>query len=101
MRAHPRSARPPLLSLKKTPTKYFLTPRPNPTGGFQALALTVDFTWYGNRERDIRNGFTIPPNYTPKQVWEAIKAPAWSWDFLANPAYNYACINTEVRVIKG
>ncbi|GMI14163.1 hypothetical protein TrLO_g5421 [Triparma laevis f. longispina] len=65
-------------------------------GGFQALALTVDFTWYGNRERDIRNGFTIPPNYTPKQVWEAIKAPAWSWDFLANPAYNYACINTEV-----
>jgi len=65
-------------------------------GGFNAMALTVDFTWYGNRERDIRNGFTIPPNYTPSQVWEAIKAPAWSWDFLANPAYNYACINTEV-----
>ena len=42
------------------------------------------------------SGFTIPPNYTPSQVWEAIKAPAWSWDFLANPAYNYACINTEV-----
>jgi len=65
-------------------------------GGFNAMALTVDFTWYGNRERDIRNGFTIPPNYTPSQVWEAIKAPAWSWDFLSNPAYNYACINTEV-----
>ena len=25
-------------------------------GGFNALALTADFTWYGNRERDIRNG---------------------------------------------
>ncbi|GMI23822.1 hypothetical protein TrCOL_g8663 [Triparma columacea] len=65
-------------------------------GNFDALALTVDFTWYGNRERDIRNGFTIPPNYTPKQVWEAIKAPVWSWDFLSNPAYTYANINTEV-----
>ena len=51
-------------------------------GGFDALALTVDFTWYGNRERDIRNGFTVPPSYTPKQVWETIKAPAWTWDFL-------------------
>ena len=35
-------------------------------GGYHALALTVDFTWYGNRERDIRNGFTIPPKYTPQ-----------------------------------
>jgi isopentenyl diphosphate isomerase/L-lactate dehydrogenase-like FMN-dependent dehydrogenase len=25
-------------------------------GGFNALALTADFTWYGNRERDVRNG---------------------------------------------
>lgn len=24
--------------------------------GYDALALTVDFTWYGNRERDFRNG---------------------------------------------
>ncbi|GMI58393.1 hypothetical protein ScalyP_jg2606 [Parmales sp. scaly parma] len=65
-------------------------------GGFDALALTVDFTWYGNRERDIRNGFTVPPSYTPKQVWEAIKAPAWTWDFLSNEPYTYACINAEV-----
>jgi isopentenyl diphosphate isomerase/L-lactate dehydrogenase-like FMN-dependent dehydrogenase len=35
-------------------------------GGYTALALTVDFTWYGNRERDIRNGFTIPVKYTPQ-----------------------------------
>merc|ERR1719486_1471780 len=52
-------------------------------GGFNALALTADFTWYGNRERDIRNGFTIPPAYTVKQVVEAIKRPLWTWDFLS------------------
>ena len=63
---------------------------------FDALALTVDFTWYGNRERDIRNGFTIPPKYSPRQVYEAIKAPAWTWDFISHDPYNYACINDEV-----
>merc|ERR1719445_1529636 len=65
-------------------------------GGFNALALTVDFTWYGNRERDIRNEFSIPPKYSIKQMVEAIRKPAWTYDFLSTPVYNYACINTEV-----
>ena len=65
-------------------------------GNFQSLALTVDFSWYGNRERDIRNGFTIPPAYTMKQMYEAVKKPAWTWDFLSTPAYKYALIQGEV-----
>lgn len=65
-------------------------------GGFDALALTVDFTWYGNRERDIRNDFSIPPKYTIGQMVEAIKKPAWTYDFLSHEPYTYACINTEV-----
>ena len=39
-------------------------------GNFQSMALTVDLAWYGNRERDIRNGFSIPPNYSAKQIYE-------------------------------
>jgi L-lactate dehydrogenase (cytochrome) len=65
-------------------------------GSFDALALTVDFTWYGNRERDIRNDFSIPPKYTLGQIVEAIKKPAWTYDFLSHEPYTYACINTEV-----
>jgi len=57
---------------------------------------TVDFTWYGNRERDIRNDFSIPPRYSVKQVIEAINKPAWTYDFLSHDPYTYACINTEV-----
>jgi len=64
--------------------------------GFESLALTVDFSWYGNRERDIRNNFTIPPAYTPKLMWEALKRPAWTWDFLSNPPYKYALIRDDV-----
>lgn len=41
-------------------------------------------------------GFTIPPNYSAKQIYHAIKAPAWTWDFVSNDPYNYACINTDV-----
>jgi L-lactate dehydrogenase (cytochrome) len=65
-------------------------------GGFGALALTVDFTWYGNRERDIRNDFSIPPKYSIPQMIEAIRKPAWTYDFLSHEPYTYACINKEV-----
>ena len=65
-------------------------------GHFQSMALTVDLAWYGNRERDIRNGFSIPPTYSARQCWEAVKRPAWTWDFLSNPEYNYALINKHV-----
>jgi len=37
-------------------------------GGFNALALTADFTWYGNRERDIRNGKSYKMNITETQT---------------------------------
>ena len=36
--------------------------------GYQGLILTIDNQLGGNRERDLRNGFTIPPKLGPKQV---------------------------------
>eukprot|EP00934_Nitzschia_sp_Nitz4_P004885 Nitzschia sp. Nitz4//scaffold8_size234185//178071//179598//NITZ4_001285-RA/size234185-augustus-gene-0.249-mRNA-1//1//CDS//3329559890//4875//frame0 len=65
-------------------------------GGFEALALTVDLSWYGNRERDLRNDFSIPPRYSAKQMWEAIKRPAWTYDFLSHEPYTYAVLNKDV-----
>ncbi|KAG7339076.1 glycolate oxidase [Nitzschia inconspicua] len=64
--------------------------------GFTGLALTVDATWMGNRERDVRNGFSIPPNYSLQQTLQAIRAPAWTWDFITHDPYSYACINQDV-----
>ncbi|KAJ8599534.1 hypothetical protein CTAYLR_007109 [Chrysophaeum taylorii] len=64
--------------------------------GFKVLALTCDLTWLGNRERDKRNNFTIPPAYTPRQIWDALRAPAWTWDFLSTDPYTYANLNAEV-----
>lgn len=63
--------------------------------GFDAIALTGDTPWFGNRERDPRNGFTIPANYTPRQIYSALQAPAWSFDFLSHPAYTFELLNTD------
>jgi L-lactate dehydrogenase (cytochrome)/(S)-mandelate dehydrogenase len=47
--------------------------------GYDALVLTIDNQLTGNRERDIRNGFTIPPALGPVQLAQmAIKLP-WLW----------------------
>jgi L-lactate dehydrogenase (cytochrome)/(S)-mandelate dehydrogenase len=35
---------------------------------YDALVLTIDNQLLGNRERDIRNGFGIPPSFTPLQL---------------------------------
>ncbi len=44
--------------------------------GYDALVLTIDNQLTGNRERDIRNGFTIPPALGPMEIAAmAIKLP--------------------------
>jgi len=48
----------------------------------EALVLTVDTPRLGSRERDRRNGFTIPPRVTARAVVEGARRPAWSRAFL-------------------
>ncbi|HUC18159.1 MAG TPA: alpha-hydroxy acid oxidase [Acetobacteraceae bacterium] len=36
--------------------------------GYDALVLTIDNQLLGNRERDLRNGFSIPPRLTPSAL---------------------------------
>jgi isopentenyl diphosphate isomerase/L-lactate dehydrogenase-like FMN-dependent dehydrogenase len=46
---------------------------------YDALVLTVDNQMLGNRERDIRNGFAIPPRFHPADLAAmALKLP-WLW----------------------
>jgi L-lactate dehydrogenase (cytochrome) len=50
--------------------------------GFAALALTVDVPRGGRRERDMHNGFTIPPRITPGTIAQGLVRPRWSGRFL-------------------
>lgn len=47
--------------------------------GYHALVLTIDNQMLGNRERDIRNGFAIPPRFGVAELaGMALKVP-WLW----------------------
>src|SRR3954454_575727 len=48
----------------------------------EALVLTVDTPRLGSRERDRRNGFTIPPRLTARALLQGLRRPAWARDFL-------------------
>jgi isopentenyl diphosphate isomerase/L-lactate dehydrogenase-like FMN-dependent dehydrogenase len=47
--------------------------------GFDALVLTIDNQLLGNRERDIRNGFTIPPRFGLAGLAGMALKAEWLW----------------------
>ena len=67
--------------------------------GFKALLLTVDFPITGNRERDLRNGFTIPPKTGIKQAIEALRHPVWTLDYLLSPPIKYANLDRNTPAV--
>jgi isopentenyl diphosphate isomerase/L-lactate dehydrogenase-like FMN-dependent dehydrogenase len=62
--------------------------------GFDTLLVTVDAPVPGNRLRDRRNGFTIPPRLTPATVLNAVTRPAWWFDFLTTEPLSFASLST-------
>lgn len=46
--------------------------------GFSVLQLTVDTAVAGRRNRDIRNGFTLPFRWTPGNVLDCARRPGWA-----------------------
>ena len=47
--------------------------------GYDALVLTTDNQALGNRERDLRNGFSIPPRLTARTMLGMAARPGWLW----------------------
>lgn len=58
--------------------------------GFTGVALTVDLPVAGNRERDARNDFTIPPRVTLRTAAQALAAPRYMADLFTTPPINAA-----------
>jgi (S)-mandelate dehydrogenase len=51
--------------------------------GFKALVVTVDGVVSGNREYNLRNGFTIPFSFTRRNVTDVLMHPGWMLNVLA------------------
>lgn len=53
--------------------------------GFSALALTVDVPVAGNRERDPKNRFTIPPKISMTTALDVLSRPTWTYRLATSP----------------
>jgi L-lactate dehydrogenase (cytochrome) len=54
---------------------------------FDVLALTVDTITGGNRERDLRTGFTSPPKFTLSSLLSYTCKPMWTLNYLTKPKF--------------
>ena len=62
--------------------------------GYDSLLFTVDTPIAGNRMRDARNGFSIPPQLTARTILDAVPRPWWWWDFLTTPPLEFASLTS-------
>jgi isopentenyl diphosphate isomerase/L-lactate dehydrogenase-like FMN-dependent dehydrogenase len=53
--------------------------------GYDALCLTVDVPLSGSRERDLRNGMTIPPRVGLKNALGILSRPRWMGKMVSAP----------------
>jgi len=60
------------------------------TAGYEALVLTVDNPVFGKRERDVRRGFTIPPQVGPSTIIDGAIHPGWTWAFVRAEPIRFA-----------
>jgi L-lactate dehydrogenase (cytochrome) len=58
--------------------------------GYRALVVTVDTVVAGNRIKDQRNGFAVPPELSPRTVASVAGRPGYWIRLLAGPVIDYA-----------
>ena len=61
-----------------------------------ALVLTFDLQILGQRHKDIKNGLSVPPKITPKQIFEMAIKPRWCAQMLATKRRSFRNIEGHV-----
>lgn len=60
--------------------------------GCSALVLTLDLQILGQRHKDLRNGLSAPPRWTPKHVWQVATRPRWALGMARTPRRSFGNI---------
>jgi L-lactate dehydrogenase (cytochrome) len=58
--------------------------------GYEVLVVTVDVPVLGQRERDLRNGATVPPRITMRNAVDVLSKPSWLLKMVRNPGIEFA-----------
>ncbi|RUT34428.1 alpha-hydroxy-acid oxidizing protein [Arsenicitalea aurantiaca] len=61
-----------------------------------ALVLTMDLQVLGQRHKDLRNGLSAPPKFTPKHVWQMATRPLWAFGMLGTQRRTFRNIHGHV-----
>lgn len=69
--------------------------------GVHGLALTVDTPVAGNRERDRRNGLSLPPRLTLSSLLSFALHPGWSLPALTGNRFDFANVSHRVDALAG
>jgi L-lactate dehydrogenase (cytochrome) len=64
---------------------------------FDAIALTVDTITGGNRERDLRTGFTSPPRLTLSSVVSFALHPRWAFNYFTHEKFELPQLKDYVK----
>lgn len=64
--------------------------------GFDVMALTVDTITGGNRERDLRTGFTSPPRLTLDSLVSFATHPMWAINYLFRERFDLPHLSDHV-----
>ena len=65
--------------------------------GCNALVLTVDLQVLGQRHRDIRNGMTVPPDITLRNVIDIATKPSWALSILKGKSKTFGNLAGHVK----
>lgn len=71
------------------------------TARYDALCLTVDAAVAGNRERDLRSGFTMPPRLTAKSLASFAAHPGWTLNLMRNPEFGLVNVASAGKAFGG
>jgi L-lactate dehydrogenase (cytochrome) len=69
--------------------------------GVDAMMLTVDSITGGNRERDLRTGFSIPFRLTPAGMLQFALKPAWGVNYLTHERFRLPQLDEHVDMSGG
>ena len=68
--------------------------------GCSALILTADLQIMGQRHKDIKNGLSTPPRFTPRTLLNIAKHPGWAMRMLGARRYNFGNVVGHVEGIE-
>jgi len=60
--------------------------------GFDTLVVTVDIPTATRRDRDIRNGLSVPPEFNLRTLLDILQCPAWALSMLRHGVPEFASI---------